>query len=179
MLWNILIGIAILAAFAVIAVLIVASRKPDTFRIERRTRINAPPEKVFALINDFHSWPLWSPWEERDPAMNRVHSGAPAGTGDAYAWEGNKQVGKGRMEIIESTPPSRVLIKLDFLAPFEAHNTADFMLSSDNGGTTVVWAMYGPAIFMTKVMSVFCSMDKMVGKDFEEGLANMKAAAEK
>src|SRR5690348_2822407 len=118
MLWNILIGIAILAAIAVIAVLIMASRKPDTFRIERRASIKAPPEKVFALINDFHAWPLWSPWEKRDPAMSRIHSGAPAGTGAAYAWEGNKQVGKGRMEIIESTPPSRVRIKLDFLAPF-------------------------------------------------------------
>lgn len=179
MFWNIVIGVLVIVAVAIVAVLIIASTKPDTFRIERRATIKAPPEKIFALINDFHAWPLWSPWEKKDPAMQRTHSGAPAGKGAVYAWEGNKNVGKGSMEIMESTPSSRVIIKLDFLSPFEAHNTADFVLTPENGGTTVVWAMYGPNIFMSKVMSTVMSMDKMVGKDFEEGLANMKAAAEK
>lgn len=179
MFWNIVIGIAVILAIVVVGVLIIASTKPDTFRVERRIAIKAPPEKVFALINDFHAWPLWSPWEKKDPALKRTYSGASAGKGSIYAWEGNSQVGKGRMEITESTPSSRILIALDFIAPFEAHNTADFMLTPESGGTTVVWAMYGPAIFMSKVMTTFISMDKMVGKDFEQGLANMKAAAEK
>lgn len=179
MFWNITIGIIAVLAVVVIGILIIASTKPDTFRIERRAVINAPPEKVFALINDFHAWPLWSPWEKRDPNLKRQHSGAPAGKGAIYAWEGNRNVGKGQMEIIESTHSSRVLIKLDFFVPFEAHNTADITLSPKAGGTEVVWAMYGPSLFMSKVMTTFFDMDKMVGKDFEEGFANMKAVAEK
>ena len=179
MLVNILIGIVVLLAVAIAAILIIASTKPDTFRIERSIVINAPPEKVFPLVNDFTAWPAWSPWEKKDPALKRDRSGPPSGKGSVYAWEGNKQVGKGRMEIIESTPPSRVLIKLDFISPFEAHNTADFTFSPEAGGTTVTWAMFGPNIFMSKVMSTIMSMDKMVGKDFEEGLRNMKAAAER
>src|SRR5689334_19308687 len=170
MIINILIGVVVLVAVAIAAILIIASTKPDTFRVERRITINASPEKIFPLINDFSAWPAWSPWEKRDPNLKRERSGPPAGKGSVYAWEGNKQVGKGRMEIVESTPSSRVLIKLDFISPFEAHNTADFVLSPDDGRTTVTWAMYGPNIFMSKVMSTFMSMDKMVGKDFEEGL---------
>jgi len=179
MFWNIVIGILVVVAVAAAAVLVVASTKPDAFRVERRIAIKAPPEKVFAMINDFHLWPAWSPWEKRDPEMKRAYSGAAAGKSAAYAWEGNRNVGTGRMEITESTPPSRVVIALDFLAPFEAHSTADFMLTPEGGGTSVVWAMYGPATFMSKVMSIFCSMDRMIGRDFEEGLANMKTAAEK
>ena len=168
--------IAIIVAAA--GLFLYVTGRPDAFRVERSASIDAPPEKVFALINDFHNWPSWSPWDKMDPAMKRTHSGAASGVGAVYAWQGNRKVGEGRMEIIDSSPPSRVAIKLDFLKPFEAHNTADFSLRPAGGGTSVTWAMFGPASFMTKAMGVFMSMDKMVGKDFEQGLANMKAAAE-
>ena len=172
-----MISIVIVALIA--AVLGLAVTQPDTFRVERSATIKAPPEKVYRLLNDFHQWPQWSPWERMDPAMQRTHGGAQNGIGATYAWEGNKKVGKGRMEIVESVPPSKVTIKLDFLAPFEAHNTAEFLLTAQGDATTVTWAMTGPNMFLAKVMSVFASMDRMVGKDFESGLANLKAIAEK
>lgn len=156
-----------------------ALTKPDSFRVERKATIQAPPDKVFALINDFHQWPQWSPWEKLDPAMQRTHSGAAAGPGAVYAWQGNKEVGQGRMEIKASVPAQKVHIQLDFIEPIEAHNLTDFTLASQGAATEVTWAMYGPANFMTKLMSVFASMDSMVGKDFEQGLANLKAVAEK
>ena len=171
------IGIAVVVVIA--AVLALAATRPDTFRVERSTTIKAPPEKVYALIDDFHQWQQWSPWERLDPAMKRNHGGAPKGKGALYGWEGNKEVGKGQMEITEATPPSRVVIKLDFLAPFEAHNTAEFVLAPQGDATTVTWAMSGPNLFIGKVMSLFASMDRLVGKDFERGLANLKAVAEK
>jgi uncharacterized protein YndB with AHSA1/START domain len=156
-----------------------AASKPDSFRIERSATINAPPEKVFNLINDFHNWASWSPWEKLDPAMTKTHSGTASGLGAVYEWEGNKKVGKGRMEITEAVPASKVRIKLDFFKPFEAHNTAEFTLAGQGQSAHVNWAMIGQMPFMFKVMSVFFSMDKMVGKDFETGLANMKGIAEK
>ncbi len=156
-----------------------AATKPDTFVVQRAASINAPPEKVFALINDFHNWMAWSPWEKLDPTMNRTHSGAESGLGTVYEWEGNKKVGKGRMEITESSAPSKIVIKLDFFKPFEAHNTTEFTLASQGGATNVNWAMHGQQPFMFKVMTTFMSIDKMVGKDFEAGLANMKSIAEK
>jgi uncharacterized protein YndB with AHSA1/START domain len=155
------------------------SSRPATFRIERSVLVQAPPDKPFALINDFHHWPQWSPWEKLDPAMQKTHSGEAAGKGAVYAWQGNNKVGSGRMEILDTAPGERVVIKLDFYKPFEAHNTTEFTLKPDASGTRVTWAMFGPQPFMAKLMSVFMSMDKMVGKDFESGLASMKAAAEK
>jgi carbon monoxide dehydrogenase subunit G len=171
--------IAIVIVLLIAGVLAFAATKPDTFRVERSAAINAPPEAVFPLINDFHNWQAWSPWEKLDPAMTKSHSGAASGQGAVYEWEGNSDVGKGRMEITESAPPSRIKIKLDFLAPFEAHNTAEFALQPAGSGTNVVWAMHGENNFMGKVMQVFMDMDSMIGKDFETGLANMKAAAER
>ena len=171
--------ILIVFAIALAVVLLLAAMKPDTFRVERSASIKAPPEKIFPLIDDFHRWPAWSPWEKKDPAMKRTHSGAPAGKGAVYAWDGNKDVGKGRMEILESNPASKVAIKLDFIEPFEGHNTATFTLKPEGGATNVTWVMDGPAPFISKLMQVFMNFDKMIGKDFEEGLANMKAAAEK
>jgi hypothetical protein len=159
--------------------LLLAATKPDAFRIQRSARIKAPPEKVYPLINDFHNWGSWSPWEKLDPAMQKTHSGPANGLGAVYEWEGNKQVGKGRMEITEAVPSSKVTIKLDFFKPFEAHNTAEFTLAGQGDATNVTWAMLGKQPFMFKVMSLFMSMDKMIGKDFETGLANMKAIAEK
>lgn len=156
-----------------------ALSKPDTFRVERAITIKAPPDKVFTLINDFHQWGTWSPWEKLDPAMQRTHSGAENGKGAMYAWKGNNEVGQGSMEILESTPSSKVLIKLDFIEPFEAHNQAEFTLLPKDDSTEVTWAMSGSNTFIGKVMSVFVSMDSMIGKDFESGLNNMKMAAEK
>jgi uncharacterized protein YndB with AHSA1/START domain len=171
--------IAIIIAVAVIAVLILAAMKPDTFRVVRSTNIKAPPERIFPLIADFRNWSVWSPWEKMDPALKRTYSGAAEGKGAVYEWEGNKKVGKGRMEIIDAPPPEKVAIKLDFLKPFEAHNTAEFTLQPRGETTDVTWVMHGPNLFIGKVMSVFISMDRMVGKDFEAGLANLKAAAER
>ena len=168
----------IAVVIVIVALLWYVASRPDSFRVERSASMSAPPEKVFALINDFHNWPVWSPWEKMDPDMRRQHSGMIRGVGAVYAWMGNSKVGEGRMEIVDSSPPSRVAIKLDFFKPFEAHNTAEFSLRGADGGTHVTWAMFGPAKFMTKVMTAFGAMDKMVGKDFEKGLANMKVAAE-
>ena len=163
----------------ILIVLLLAARKPNTFKIERSATIQAQPEKVFPLVNDFHAWIDWSPWEKIDPNLQRTHSGAPSGTGAIYEWEGNKNVGKGRMEIKESVAPGRIIIQLDFIKPFETHNVTEFTMTPQGGGTTVNWAMTGQQPFMFKVMTLFMSMDKMVGKDFEKGLANLKALAEK
>ena len=171
--------IAIVMVVIIAALLIYAATKPDTFRVERSTSIKAPPEKIFPLINDFHKWDAWSPWEKMDPAMKRTYSGAASGKGAAYAWEGNSKVGQGRMEIVDTSPPSKIRIKLDFLKPFEGHNFAEFTLEPKGDSTNVTWVMDGPTNYITKVISIFVSMDSMIGKEFETGLANMKAIAEK
>jgi carbon monoxide dehydrogenase subunit G len=171
--------IAIIFVVLVVALLAYAATRPDTFRVERALSIQAPPEKIFALINNLHGWGVWSPYEKKDPAMKRSLSGAPNGKGAVYAWEGNKEVGKGRMEITESSPPSRVTMKLDFVEPFEAHNFVDFTLDPQGDATNVTWAIHGTSPFLSKVIGIFCDMDRMIGKDFESGLANLKAVAEK
>ncbi|MGE0736821.1 MAG: SRPBCC family protein [Alphaproteobacteria bacterium] len=171
--------IVIIVVIAIAGILILAATKPSIFRVERAARIAAPPEKIFPLIDDFRNWTQWSPWEERDPALKRTYSGAAKGVGTVYAWEGNRKVGAGRMEITESVPVSKIVLKHDFLKPMKAHHTTEFVLQPDGNATNVTWSMYGPAAFMTKIMQVFMDMDRMVGKDFDTGLANMKAAAEK
>jgi uncharacterized protein YndB with AHSA1/START domain len=170
--------IAILIA-AILMILIYAATRPDTFRIERSTSINAPPEKIFPLINDFHQWDAWSPWEKIDPEIKRTYSGTTNGKGTVYEWRGNKDIGQGRMEIIESSPPSRVALKIDFITPFEAHNSVDFTLVTQGDTTMVTQAMYGPSPYISKLMGLFFSMEKMVGQKYEEGLASLKAIAEK
>lgn len=162
----------------VVGALVRALSMPGTFRYERRTTINAPPEKIFPLINDFHRWPVWSPWEKLDPDMQRTYSGAPSGLGAVYNWDG-KKAGAGRMEITDSSPSNRIIVKLDFTKPMTAHNTTEFVLEPSGAGTNVIWSMYGPNPLMSKVMGLMINMDKMIGKDFEAGLANMKVAAEK
>ncbi|NGZ85626.1 SRPBCC family protein [Duganella aceris] len=171
--------ISLAVVVLILIVVALAAMQPDSFRVQRAIAIKAPPEKIMPLISDFHQWPQWSPWEKLDPAMNRVFSGAPKDVGAVYAWNGNKEVGAGRMEITSMTPPNQVGIKLVFLEPFESHCVTDFALDSKGESTTVTWTMSGPSNFMTKVMGLFSSMDKMIGKDFEAGLASMKAAAEK
>ena len=159
--------------------LVYAATKPNTFRVQRSTTINSPPDKVFSFISDLHSWASWSPWEKKDPGMKKTHSGPPQGKGAVLEWAGNKDVGTGRMEVLDSSPASKVLIQLDFLKPFEAHNTAEFTLTPKAASTEVTWVMYGPQPYMMKIMGFFCDPDKMVGKDFEDGLASLKALAEK
>ena len=156
-----------------------AATRPDDFRVERSIAINASPDRVFPSINDFHLWTGWSPWEEIDPELKRSYSGAASGRGTVYAWEGNNKVGKGRMEITESSSPSRVLIKLDVEKPFKANNMAEFVLDATGESTKVTWSMTGRSPFMMKVMGILMNMDRMVGGDFEKGLAKLKALAEK
>ena len=178
--FEILAIIAVVLAIAIAVVLILAATKPDTFTVQRAAVVKAPPEKIFPLINDFHQWGTWSPWEGKDPGMKRTYSGTASGRGAVYAWDGNKNVGSGRMEILDTSSPSKIVIKLDFLKPFEAHNTAEFtMLPQGDGATNISWIMHGPAPFMSKMMQVFMNIDKMVGKDFEIGLANLKRLTEK
>ena len=170
--------IGIVIVLAIVALLVAAAMQPDTFRVERSIAIKAPPEKIQPFIADFRGWTAWSPWEKKDPAMNRTLGGPERGKGATYAWEGNKEVGSGKMEILEAEP-QKVAIKLMFLKPFEATNTAEFTLAPQGDTTTVKWAMFGPANYIQKVMCLFFNMDKMVGPDFEAGLAALKSAAEK
>ncbi len=167
--------IVIIAAIAV--VLIIASTRPDIFTVQRSINIKAKPEKIAASITDFHKWTSWSPYEKYDPAMKKTFSGPQKGKGAAYEWNGNSKVGSGRMEIME-TSPSRVSIKLDFFKPMEGHNVADFIFEPDGGSTKVTWDMHGPNRFIGKIFHVFINMDKMVGKDFETGLQNLKSLSE-
>lgn len=166
-------------AAALLGLLGYASLQPDTFMVERAVHIQAPPDRIYAYLADFRQWSAWSPWEKLDPAMKRSFSGAASGQGAVYAWEGNQDVGSGRMEIRSARPVSSVDLQLDFLTPFEAHNTATFTLVPQSGATAVTWTLQGPMPLRSKVIGVFVSMDQMVGKDFETGLANLKAAAEK
>jgi len=170
----------ILIALAVVVAVLLgfAATKPDTFRIERAASIKAAPEVIFAHLNDFRSWGSWSPWEKLDPAVQRTYSGAAIGAGAVYEWKGNSDVGAGRMEITKSSPSSKIIIKLDFIEPFEGHNTAEFTLAPEGEATNVTWAMHGPNQFLGKVMSIFVNMDNMIGKDFETGLTNLKTVAE-
>lgn len=165
-------------AVAIAGLLGFAASRPDSFRVQRTASIKAPPERIYPLINDLKGWTAWSPYEKKDPAMKRTMSGVTAGKGAVYEWDGNKEVGKGRMEIAEATPPTRVLIKLDFIEPFEGHNMAEFALQPKGDTTDVTWSIAGPAPFVHKLMSVFFDMDKMIGHDFEIGLANLKSLAE-
>jgi uncharacterized protein YndB with AHSA1/START domain len=171
--------VAAIVAVIVVGILIYAATKPDSFTVKRTASIKAPPERIFALINDLHGWVAWSPYEKKDPDMKRTFGGTALGKGAIYQWDGNKNVGSGSMEIIESTAPRKIVIKLDFLKPFEGHNTAEFTMDPQGDNTTVTWAMYGPSSYMFKVMGLFMDMDKMIGNDFAAGLANLKAVAEK
>ncbi len=175
---TIAIVIAVLVVVPLAAVLIFAATKPDTFRVQRATSIKAPPEKIFPLIADFRGWGAWSPYEKLDPAMKRTFSGAANGKGAVYEWDSDGKAGKGRMEITDAPAPSKMTIKLDFFKPFEAHNIAEFTLEPRGDTTDLTWGMYGPSLYIAKVMGVFFNMDRMIGTDFETGLANLKARAE-
>lgn len=170
--------VLIVLAVLVIGVLAFVASKPDTFRIQRTTRIHAPPDKVFALINDFRRWQAWSPYEKKDPDMKREFSGSASGTGAAYAWDGDRNIGAGQMRIVESVPSSRVALSLEFVRPFKAHNNVEFTLQPAGNATEVTWTMHGPSPYVSKVMGLVFDMDEMIGEDFENGLADLKTAAE-
>jgi uncharacterized protein YndB with AHSA1/START domain len=175
------IALSVLGAgvLAIAVVLILAASKPDVFRVQRTASIKAPPDKVFALINDFSSWAAWSPWEKKDPNMKRSLSGPASGKGAAYAWDGNSNVGKGRMEIVDVSPPNKLILKLDFERPMDAHNTVEFTLEPKGDATAVTWSMHGTTPFIGKLFHVFLNVDRMVGDDFEAGLANLRSVAER
>jgi hypothetical protein len=174
MLKKILIALAVTAiVFAVVVAL-----QPAEFRVARSVTITASAPAVFAQVNDFHNWQTWSPWAKLDPAMKQSYEGAPAGSGAIYSWSGNNEVGEGRMTLTESRPSDLIRIKLEFMQPFQATNTAEFTFKAEGNQTAVTWSMFGTNGFMAKAFGLFMNMDKMVGGDFEKGLAQMKSAVE-
>lgn len=150
----------------------------ETFRVERSIVIDAAAAAIFPHINDFRAWEAWSPYEKMDVNLAKTYSGPQSGVGAAYAWIG-KKAGAGSMEIVQSQAPSKIVIKLDFTKPMTAHNTAEFTFEPQGKATKVTWAMQGPNTFMSKVMGLFFSMDKLVGPQFDEGLASLKAICER
>jgi uncharacterized protein YndB with AHSA1/START domain len=151
----------------------------SSYTVERAATIAADPQQIYDRIADFHQWADWSPWEDLDPDQQRTFSGAASGPGATYAWSGNRKAGRGRMEIISAQPPSEVRVALEFEKPFKSSNTIEFSLTPEGAGRTRVrWTMTGPKTLMTKAMGLFTSMDKMIGPDFEKGLARLKDAVE-
>jgi carbon monoxide dehydrogenase subunit G len=170
--------VVIAITIVVAAILLFAASKPNTFRVKRSIQIHAPAEKVFALINDFRDWPQWAPQDREDSSMQRTYSGAASGVDAVSDWSSRGSAGRGRMTIVESIPAKKVSVKVDFIKPFEAHNLNEFALEPQGASTNVTWSMQGTNLYMMKVMGVFLNMDKVMGKHFEDGLANLKAAAE-
>lgn len=169
--------LAIVVVIIIVLVVIVALQAGD-FRVARSTLMSAPPAAVFAQVNDFHKWNAWNPWGKIDPAMKQNYEGAPAGPGAVYTWTGNKEVGEGRMTITDSRPSDLIRVKLEFFKPFAATNTAEFSFVPEGNQTRVTWSMFGEKNFMAKAIHLFMNMDKMIGGQFEKGLADMKAVAE-
>jgi hypothetical protein len=170
--------IAIIVVLLVAALLVKAATKPDILQIQRSALIQAPPEAIYPYIADFKNWKLWSPYEKLDPNMTKTLSGAPNGVGAVYTWSGNRKAGEGRMEISETVPPTKVIIKLDFTRPMRANYIADFTLAPSGGVTMVTWEMHAPNPYIGKVVGTVINMDRMIGRDFETGLAALKALAE-
>jgi hypothetical protein len=169
------IGVVVVVVLALVGFI---AARPADFRVERSAQISAPREVVFAIINDLRQWERWSPYDKRDPNMKKSYEGPSSGPGAIYTWDGNSDVGAGRMTIVESKPGELVAMKLEFFRPFKATNAVNFKLAHSEGGTRVSWIMDGKYIFVTKAMSLFMDFDKMVGKDFEQGLANLNSVAQ-
>jgi len=178
MLKKILLGIVVMIVVLIAVFLVMVMMQPSHYQVERSATINAPAPTVFALVNDFHKWDSWSPWAKLDPAMKQTFEGAPAGTGAIYSWSGNSQVGEGKMTITDSRPSDLIKIKLEFIKPFAATNATDFTFTPSGNSTNVKWTMSGENNFIGKAFSLFMNMDKMIGGDFEKGLAQMKQTAE-
>jgi len=175
---EVYIGIAIAVLVLIVALLVFIGTRPADFRIERSAQIGASGDAIFAIINDLHQWGRWSPYDKRDPEMKKTFEGPPTGPGASYSWNGNKNVGEGRLTIVESKPGQLVSMKLEFTRPFKCTNRVNFTLTPAANGTLVSWIMDGRNNFMAKAFSLIINMDKMVGTDFESGLANLKAVVE-
>lgn len=173
-----MIKILMVMPIVVVAFAGIVALRPSGFRVTRTARMRAPAPAVFAQINDFHNWEAWNPWGKLDPAMKQTYQGAPAGTGAVYTWTGNKEVGEGRMTIIESRPNDLIRINLEFFRPFAATNIAEFTFKPEGDQTAVTWSMTGKNNFMAKAIHLFMNMDKMIGAQFEQGLAQMKSVVE-
>jgi uncharacterized protein YndB with AHSA1/START domain len=174
-----LLKIILAILFLIAAILVFAATKPDTFRIQRSMVIQAPPEKIFPLINDLHNWPQWAPQDREDATMKRTFGGPESGVGATSTWSGSGNTGRGQMTITSSAPPGSVVVTVDFEKPFQAHNINEFMLEPDGASTRVTWKMHGPNLYVMKLMSVFTNMDRVMGKHFETGLENLKQVAQK
>jgi Polyketide cyclase / dehydrase and lipid transport len=173
-------GITAIVAIAPVAGLLAyAATTPDTFRIQRTASIKAPPEKIFAFINDMRAWVRWSPFEKKDPDMKRIFSGAEAGKGSFYEWDGDRNIGRGRLAITDTAPPFKVVVDMHFIRPFEAYDTAEFTLEPHGDMTTVTWEMRGPVPYVGKIVHLFVNMDRMLGNEFDAGLENLKALTER
>jgi uncharacterized protein YndB with AHSA1/START domain len=175
----IVLGIGAVMIAAIVIALIFAATKPNQFRVERTINIAAPAGKIFPLLEDLRQQRQWSPWEQKDPAMKRTYSGAEKGVGAIYEWDGNREIGAGRQEITSVTPHSKIDVTMDFFRPMQAKNYIEYTLRSTSSGTQVTWAIHGPMLFMSKIMSVFMSFEKMIGGEFEKGLVQLKALTEK
>jgi hypothetical protein len=173
-----LVKILIALAVIVVVLIVIVALQPSDFRVTRSATMSAPAPAAFAQVNDFHKWEAWNPWGKIDPAMKQTYEGAPAGTGAIYSWIGNNEVGEGRMTIIESHPSDLIRIKLEFFKPFAANNTAEFTFKPEGNQTVVTWSMSGDKNFMAKAIHLFMNMDKMIGGQFDKGLAEMKSIVE-
>ncbi len=170
--------IALAIGCIIVLILGVAAMQPDDYKITRSLVIAAPPSDVFAQINDFHKWAAWSPWEKKDLNMKKTFSGPAEGVGTIYDWSGNSDVGEGRMTLTASQPAEKIAIKMEFKKPFEDTGTAEFLFKPEGAGTNVSWSMAGKYNFISKVVCLFMSMDKMIGGDFEQGLSQLKTVVE-
>jgi polyketide cyclase/dehydrase/lipid transport protein len=172
--------IGVIASILILTILIFAATQPSTFVVQRSMTVQAPSEKIYPLIDNFHHWNEWSPWAKLDPGIQENYSGPERGKGAAYAWKGNSKVGEGRMEISDTIEPKLVAIELEFLKPMESRSLAEFRLEPQGDSSTrITWTMSGPNNYLAKLMGVFVNMDTMVGKDFEKGLSNLKTVAER
>jgi Polyketide cyclase / dehydrase and lipid transport len=174
MIMKILIGLAVI----VVGFVAIVATQPSEFRVVRTATIAAPAPAVFAQVNDFHNWEAWNPWAKIDPAMKQAYEGAPAGTGAVYTWSGNKEAGEGRMTLIESRPSDLIRVQLEFLKPFRGTSIAEFTFKPEGDHTVVTWSMTGRNNFIAKAVHLFMDMDKMIGGNFEKGLAQMKSVVE-
>jgi hypothetical protein len=171
-------ALGVLVAVVILAVLVLAALRPAEMRVERRATMRAPATTVHAQIADFRRWQAWSPWERIDPTLERRFSGAASGKGAVYEWSGKGKAGAGRMEILDAPVPSKVVIQLDFIKPFAARNSTVFALAPQGDGTQVTWTMTGPSPFIARIMGLFMNFERLVGRDFEAGLANLRAVSE-
>lgn len=176
--FYIVLGIGAVMITAVIVVLLLAATKPNRFRVERSIGIAAPAGKIFPLLEDLRQQRFWSPWEQKDPDMKRTYSGAERGVGAIYEWDGDRNIGAGRQEIIAVTPSEKIEARIEFFRPMQASNRFEFLLEPAGNGTRVTWAIFGPMPFMSRVMSIFMSFDKMIGSEFEKGLSELKQLSE-